>query len=205
MRDLVSDSEEVTVLSEMELISHSVGDGSFGWRQQRPLHIRRARSAFASLSVIAAAFAVAWVFGVSEGHGFSLSLPAVVFVMGFVVPVCAYSALLACISAPVISLYDDRIELASTIFPWRKAVLDRKSIVSVGLDATHGDGPDTGPQYAHGNLMFKVSPECFATQHRNRIWHHVVDSVLVFPIDNLELSQGQCFGMVEAYVLSHRL
>ena len=73
VRDSVSESEEITVLSEMEFISHSLGNGSFGWCQRRPLHIGRARSAFASLSVVAAAFAVAWVFGVSEGHGLSLS------------------------------------------------------------------------------------------------------------------------------------
>jgi len=196
---------ESTLLVHQELASHELGNGSFGYSTDHPFHIRRGSLKFAALSLVTGGWAVAWLLGVFFNSELARSVPASAFILGFVVPVGVYSTCLACIRSPVISLYRDHVQLASAIFPWRKVVLPRDCILSVRLDGVRGDGPNTGTSYARANVVFAVSPDCFAQHHRNRIWSTARDSLLYFPLDNLDLSQGDCFAMIEAYIVGGHL
>jgi hypothetical protein len=199
-----AETPEGTSLIHQDLAPHELGNGSFGYSTEGPFHVRRGRQ-FVALSLVTGGWAVAWLYGVFTSSELARSVPASVFILGFGVPVGVYSTCLACIRSPVISLYRDHVQLASAIFPWRKVVLHRDCILSVRLDGVRGDGPDTGTSYARANVVFAVSPDCFAQHHRNRIWSTARDSLLYFPIDNLDLSQGDCFAMIEAYILGGRL
>lgn len=187
--------------------SDGVGSGSFGYKPELPFHIHRARGHFALFSIVAATFMVAWIIGMFVGDGLARSIPARCFVIGFCIPVCAYTAYLAWNRSPVISMHEDRLKLESAVFPWRRVVLSRESILSVSFKGWRGDGPHTGPRYAHARLVLNVTPDCFATHHRNRIWCGSAGCSLGFPIDSLELSQGDALAMVQAYILSgqHRV
>ncbi len=150
--------------------SDGAGNGSFGYKPGLPFHVYRARLQFAFGSSAAAVFIVAWLIGMLAGDGLALSIPAQCFVVGFCLPVCVYSTYLAWNRSPVISLYQDRLKLASGVFPWRQVVLTRRSILSVDFKGWRGDGPDMGPQYAHARLVQNVTSGCFATHYPNRIW-----------------------------------
>ena len=198
-------SVESALLIHQELTSHELGNGAFGYSTERPFHIRRGSLRFAALALVTGGWAVAWLLGRFANIELARSVPASVFILGFVVPVGVYSTCLACIRSPVISLCRDHVQLASAIFPWRKVVLPRGCILSVRLDGVRGDGPNTGTSYARANVVFAVSPDCFAQHHRNRIWSTARDSLLYFPLDNLDLSQGDCFAMIEAYIVGGHL
>jgi hypothetical protein len=181
--------------------SQIVGDGSFGYSPELPFHIYRARTGMALGAITAAGVALLWLIGVIMGNEVARSGLVVLAALAFVVPIAALLGFLACVRSPVVSLYDDRIELASAELPWRRVVLPREAIDAVRLDGVFWDGPEEGPRYARANVVFLVSPACFEELHRNRIWCSARDSQLHFPLENLERPQGDCYAMIEAYVL----
>ena len=123
--------------------------------------------------------------------GFAKSVAFSLFVAAFVLPVTLYFLFLISRTEPVLSIYEDRIELRSVMFPWRRASIPRSEILDVRANWT--------PMESRSELIFYMASERFDLWKESRIWHrkNESDKSLVFEFSNTTATPTVVVGLLQ--------
>jgi hypothetical protein len=112
------------------------------------------------------------------GAEFILSPGFSAFIFLFVAPVAAFLAYLTLSREAVVGVRGPNLYVANPTFPWLKAVLPSRDVVSIETDWCPGT--------SHARLAFGVTPEQFARQNCRGPWDQRKDGKLYLDLLNTD-------------------